>query len=494
MIRHASFCPAFVTTTALVAISADAQAQTPPQTTEIERLRATVERLEARLATVEAELANRPESEAPREPVVAAVSAASAATPPTGTVVPTPPLQSVKTRPSGPSLPVGTAAVYLVGGPNALPDGGFRIGGTVFRVTGFIKGDTMFSRYSDGERPSNFLGRDLAFSHSVPVGGPGSGLLFDASAKQSRIAVQTTTPVGAYAISTLIEADFQVAPGTQGNERALNAYNLGLRRAVLGYRDFAVGQDWSNFQYVAALPESADFLGVTEGTVFARQMLVRYEQPIGGNMRVSISIENPETVTNTPQNVALADHDDDPLPDLTGQLFWSRGGTSLSLTGVARHMRVNPGAGALRGDAFGYGLSFAGVLSIPGTRDDLRFMLSGGRGIGRYIGVNLAPDAIYDSAVGSLTPVPLIAGFAAYRHNWGNSFRSTLMGSFQSIDNPDFASPLSNRTIWSIAANIFVTPLPRLDVGVEFRHTEREIESRASGALDRLQFTIKQGF
>lgn len=345
MIRHASFCPAFVTTTALVAISADAQAQTPPQTTEIERL-----------------------------------------------------------------------------------------------------------------------------------------------------AVQTTTPVGAYAISTLIEADFQVAPGTQGNERALNAYNLGLRRAVLGYRDFAVGQDWSNFQYVAALPESADFLGVTEGTVFARQMLVRYEQPIGGNMRVSISIENPETVTNTPQNVALADHDDDPLPDLTGQLFWSRGGTSLSLTGVARHMRVNPGAGALRGDAFGYGLSFAGVLSIPGTRDDLRFMLSGGRGIGRYIGVNLAPDAIYDSAVGSLTPVPLIAGFAAYRHNWGNSFRSTLMGSFQSIDNPDFASPLSNRTIWSIAANIFVTPLPRLDVGVEFRHTEREIESRASGALDRLQFTIKQGF
>lgn len=82
----------------------------------------------------------------------------------------------------------------------------------------------------------------------------------------------------------------------------------------------------SNFQYVAALPETADFVGVTDGTVLVRQMLLRYSRPIGTGWTVSASIENPETVSAMAGATALSDNDDDSIPDVTGQLLWASKG------------------------------------------------------------------------------------------------------------------------------------------------------------------------
>lgn len=138
--------------------------------------------------------------------------------------------------------PAGTPSITAQGGTASLPSGyGFRIGETSFRIAGFIKGDLIVSRYGNGDTATNPLGRELSLPQSIPVGGRRSGILTDASAKQSRIAFQTATPVGTQSLTTLIEADFQVAPAMAGGERALNPYTFGLRRAVAGYGGFAVG-------------------------------------------------------------------------------------------------------------------------------------------------------------------------------------------------------------------------------------------------------------
>ena len=119
--------------------------------------------------------------------------------------------------------PVGTPSITAQGGTSSLPSGyGFRIGETSFRIAGFIKGDLIVSRYGNGDTATNPLGRELSLPQSIPVGGRRSGILTDASAKQSRIAFQTATPVGTQSLTTLIEADFQVAPAVAGGERALN--------------------------------------------------------------------------------------------------------------------------------------------------------------------------------------------------------------------------------------------------------------------------------
>jgi len=354
----------------------------------------------------------------------------------------------------------------------------------------------LFSNYSAGAGATNVLGRDFALAQSVPVGGTrGSGLLTDAHAKQSRVALQTSTPLPGGPMTTLIEMDFQVQAPPAGTERALNPYTLGLRRAVLGYRGFAAGQDWSTFQFVGALPETADFLGVTEGTVFVRQMVARYTQALGNGLSASVSLENPETVTASWTAATLSDHDDDSLPDLATRIGWKRDGAELSLAGVVRAMRANPGGTGRAATATGWGLSIAGVTPVAtGKGDDIRFMFTGGRGVGRYVGVSFTPDAIYDVAAADLDPVGLTAGFAAYRQFWSPKLRSTVMGSYQRADNPAGSSPLLNKLAYSVAANLFWSPLPKLDIGAEFRHTYRALDSGASGTLDRLQFTVKQGF
>jgi hypothetical protein len=464
----------------MLAATTPATAQTAA---DYQALRSKVDELQRQLDTVQRALAATQPRQSPPVMVAAALAPTATASAPQAAHDPLP-------------RPAGAPSITAQGGPSTLPAGyGFRIGETSFRISGFIKGDLIFSRYRDGDTATNPLGRELSLPQSIPVGGRRSGILADASAKQSRIAFQTATPVGTTTLTTLIEADFQVAPAVSGGERALNPYTFGLRRAVAGYGGFAVGQDWSNFQYVAALPETADFVGVTDGTVLVRQMLLRYSHPIGNGWTVSASIENPETVSAMAGAPALSDNDDDSLPDLTGQLLWSTKGASLSLTGLLRSMRVDAANGRAAVSAPGYGMSLAGIAPLPtGKGDDIRFMMTGGRGIGRYVGANVAPDAIYVAADDRLEAVPLLAGFAGVRHFWTGTLRSTWMGSFQRIWNPASASPLSTRQVWDTAINLFVSPLPRLDIGVEARLSHRELVNGLTGTLDRLHFTVKQGF
>ena len=45
---------------------------------------------------------------------------------------------------------------------------------------------------------------------------------------------------------------------------------------------------------------------------------------------------------------------------------------------------------------------------------------------------------------------------------------------------------------WTL--NLLYSPVPKLDVGGEYRHATRELETGHSGSLDRLQFMTKYSF
>ncbi len=45
-----------------------------------------------------------------------------------------------------------------------------------------------------------------------------------------------------------------------------------------------------------------------------------------------------------------------------------------------------------------------------------------------------------------------------------------------------------------MTANVFYSPLPKLDIGAEFRHAVRELENGVDGSLDRVQLTTKYSF
>ena len=369
--------------------------------------------------------------------------------------------------------------------PNAIPN-------TRFVFTGFIKLDTLVSDYDDGEIADGSIGRDFYLPGTIPVGGEGEGPDWDMHVKQSRFIFGTDTDLADKSVLSS-RLEFDLYGSALGDERATNTYGLQLRHAYVQYQNWLVGQTWSNFQDVGVLPETADFIGPTEGTVFVRQPQVRYTS---GNF--SASIENPET-TITPfgggtGGNARISSDDNNVPDVTAAYTFKFGSGYVRAAALARQLKYETtGVGAIDDSTIAGAISVASKINF-GANDDLRLMVTAGEGLGRYVGVNFANDAVLDAG-NSLEALSGWAAFAAWRHVWTGTVRSTFMVSSSAFDN-DVALTGGgvNKRSMSWAGNIFYSPAPKLDVGVELRFAERELESGVDGSMKRLHAVAKYSF
>ncbi|MBN8501371.1 MAG: porin [Sphingomonadales bacterium] len=380
--------------------------------------------------------------------------------------------------------------------PPAQADG-FKSGTTTIKLGGYIKLIGSSTHYSDGEVASNSLGRDFYLPQTIPTGGQPSVQDTDFSAKQSRFWLTMDTSVAGHAVKGYLEFDFQTAPGTQGSQRTTNGYNPALRRAYMQVDRWTFGQDWSTFQYTGALPESTDYVGGAEGTVFVRQPLIRYSAPIGKGTTLHFGVENPEAGTANLGSPALIENGDDRLPDFTVRLAHTGKSGELSVAGLARQIRVeNAGISAQTG---GFGVSVGGKLFLNQAKTgDARIMVTYGRNIGRYVGLNFAPDAVFVPASNRLENVNVFAVIGAVRVPVASGVRINLMGSYQSVDYSDALAPATiatfNKKAWSGAANLFYTPIKNIDLGVEYRHGERELVNGADGSTDRIDVVAKYSF
>lgn len=376
----------------------------------------------------------------------------------------------------------------------AASQDGFTVGNgaTRIKIGGFIKTVATFSHWDDGAVAATSLGRDFYLPQAIPVGGK-STTNNDFSAKQTRLWLNLDTSVAGHVLKGYVETDFQTSAGTQGSERTTNGYNLALRRAYVQFDNLTVGQDWSTFQNAATLPESTDFVGPTEGTVFVRQPLVRYSKKLGKMATLHLAAENGETQSAAP---GLVENDQDKMPDFVARLNVAAGNADLALAGVGRQLRVDNGV--VSDTAFGWGVSGSGKIAFgPAKRHDIRFMATYGKGIGRYVGLNFSPDAIIDPA-GQLQTPKLFAGFAAFRIGITPTIRSTLMASYQKLNYPGGFAPgyfnSFNESSISYAGNLFWSPTKGFDLGIEYRHGERKLVSGAAGQLDRMEFAAKYSF
>ena len=393
-------------------------------------------------------------------------------------------------KPAG--APIQTASIT----PNAAP-------GTTFLVTGFVKMDANFTNTSDGELADSSIGRDFYVPSTIPIGNAAldEGTDLNAHIKQSRFNFGTDTILeGGGKVSTRFEIDFYGR--ADGDQRISNGYGPTVRHAYVTWGNWLVGQTWSNFMDVATLPEAADFIGPTDGTTFLRQPQVRWTK--GG---LSLSAENRETTilpytalgACTLANCGRIVSDDGYAPDLTARYAWKASWGHVALAGMLRELsheeyRLATGTTpAVNIDDS----TWAGALSLSGKfnfgKDDIRWMLLTGN-LGRYVGLNFATDAVL-SASGSIDSVDGTAGFIAYRHMWTSKLRSTVSYAMQDYDNESILSnSAANKSSNSWTVNLFYSPIPKLDIGGEYRMATAERENGAEGDLDRFQLTTKYSF
>ncbi|TVV43276.1 DcaP family trimeric outer membrane transporter [Thalassolituus sp. C2-1] len=362
---------------------------------------------------------------------------------------------------------------------------------TEFSYGGYIKMDAMMSTYSDGDIGAGSLGRDFYVPSTIQTSG-GTGeetSSVDFSAKSSRLNFKTvTTTDSGEKVTGFIEMDFltALAAGGAGNEVVSNSYNPRLRHAFFTYNNLTFGQTWSTFMNVGALPETVDFLGVSDGTVFNRQAQIRYTM---GDFQ--FALENPES---TVAGVGVTD--DVGLPDMVARYNIKAGDHAFTVAAIGRQMAYQngvSGAGKIDESTNGFGVSLSGMVKLGA--DDLKFSYTTGN-VGRYVGLGAVSDVTI-AANGDLKTTTVNAAFVAYRHFWSDKMRSTIAYSMLDADYDDdtIAAGLVESSS-STRLNLMYSPTKEVTYGVEYSMAtlEKVTTTKNEGDMNRLHFTAKYSF
>lgn len=364
---------------------------------------------------------------------------------------------------------------------------GFTVGNTNFKLGGFVDLDAHVTRFSDGAPASASAGRDFLIPFTTAVGnGDNAETVTDFTAQATRFSVTADRDVGGKKATAHIETDFLVTG--QGNERITNSFSPRLRRAYIDYNGFRIGQEWSTFQNTSAIPESASFFVLPEGQIFIRQPIIRYTN---GNFQVALENGNATVIPGGGASPLGVEEDNNLFPDVIGRYNLKGDYGNISLSAIGRQLRSNnPGSDSE--SAFGWGLSAAGRLNVG--EGDVRFSLSGGEGLGRYIGLNTLAGGAIDPLNGEVEALASYGGHVAYRHPITDTTRFSVGVSALYTDNPEFLLGSITDRARSAYGALFWDAVPKVTFGVEGLYGDRRTEDGTDGDLARFTFSAKYGF
>ena len=367
---------------------------------------------------------------------------------------------------------------------------GFTVGDTTFKLGGFVDFDAHVSNFSDGQVGSSSAARDFFIPFATPVDATGEdngSTSTDFTAQATRFAVSASRDVGGKKATAHIETDFLVT--AQGNERLTNSFSPRLRRAFLDYGGLRVGQEWSTFQNTSAIPESASFYVLPEGQIFIRQPIIRYTK---GPFQIALENANATVIPAGGGSALGTEEDRNLVPDVIARYNLKGDYGNISLSAIGRQLRADSVGESAESD-FGWGLSAAGRVNVG--EGDVRFSLTGGEGLGRYIGLNTIAGAAIDPLTGDVEAIGAIGGHIAYRHPLTDSSRFNIGVTQLSIDNDeDFTLGTVTDRARSAYAALLWDVVPKVTFGVEGLYGERRTEDGESGDLARFTFSAKYGF
>ncbi|MEM7767096.1 MAG: DcaP family trimeric outer membrane transporter [Pseudomonadota bacterium] len=360
---------------------------------------------------------------------------------------------------------------------------GFNVGDATLSFGGFVDFDAHVTSLSDGAFSANSVVRDFYIPGATPTGGEGTTTT-DFTAEATRFYLDGTQSIDGRKVTGHIELDFLLS--AQGNQRVSNSYAPRLRRAYLDIDGkWRIGQEWSTFQNTSAIPESASFLILSDGMIFERQALLRYT-----NGPWQFALEN-GNATVTPLTGGRLEADGNVIPDVVARYNHTGDFGNVSFAAIARQLRLE--TGTVEEETFGWGLSASGRLKV-GKKDDIRFNLAGGEGMGRYIGLNAFNGAAIDPIDGSLEAIASYGGLIAWRHPFGETARLNVGYSGLFADNPDSVGGTASKSVQSVYGAILWDIAPKVTLGTELMAGLRELENGDDGSITRFTFSSKYAF
>ena len=349
---------------------------------------------------------------------------------------------------------------------------------TVVTISGFVRASSIHD-FDQIASPTKFAAPHIVVDGS-PTGQPDNRTTLTANA--SRFVIGSTTPTKIGNMSTMLSLDFD------GNTTS-SAADVRLRQAWGQLDDFVfggdlrIGQVWTSWDDLSALPETMDFEG-PNGSQQLRQPLIRWARDFDDQYTLWVSLENPS------YNITDGDSES-AWPDTVVTLNWHGDWGHLKPALIGRQIEGDA-AGISSDTVFGWGTQLAGVLNLPmlGQKDNLKFQVVYGGGIGSYNNDGGYDDALF-TAGGDLETIDSFQGFAAYQHWWTDSLRSNAVFGWVDVNNRNEQTADSlNRTLYT-AGNLVWSPIKKMDMGIEYLWGERKNKNDHKDSASRIQFTTK---
>ena len=381
--------------------------------------------------------------------------------------------------------------------------GSLRIPGTnaAMKIGGFVKG-TLVKSFDPLATTDRFI------VGSIPVGDsePGAEEQSSLTANQSRVNLEMREKTGVGDLRAFVEADFASSGDT-----------FRLRHAYGQYRNILTGKTWSTFFDPLAGPEEIDFEGINGRTIL-RQTQIRWFPRIGRDWNLQVALEDPQSKVSEIDLSGSADPGDpafnpdfgeetdsngvSDLPDFVASIRRTWFGRWHLKTAFVLHQvraQYSQQASLPKEIETGWGLSTSGAFKAGwlDDRDNIKFQLIFGDGISHYVNDPNSVgglDGVFTPDGSSIKTLPILAGFAAYQHWWGDTLRSNFIVSGVEIDNESFQPDDAYKRTIRASTNLFWSPTPRVDVAAELIWGQRTNKDGEEGDASQIQFATKYRF
>jgi len=301
--------------------------------------------------------------------------------------------------------------------------------------------------------------------------------------RDSRLWLKSRTRTDYGLLSATLEADFF---GSDGDERTSNSHNLRLRHAYLQLGSITIGQTNSLFNSIAA----PDVIAAPIDDVFVRQPQMRWTESFDWG-KLAISLEQPEsTLTDSSGNRVTPGTDR--FPDLVTRLTWRGDWGESSVAALGREIRNDGVVADVEDEAYGGALSLSGKFLFF-DYDDLRYGISYGNALGRYMAGNFFNVGSIDDQ-GKIQLIPAVAAHISYRHWWNESIRSSFTFAHVQAENNGVVPASSNKMGQSYSANLLWIPVENSQLGLEYLYQRTELQSGVASDLSRLLFKASYDF
>lgn len=363
-----------------------------------------------------------------------------------------------------------------------LPNQGMHIGlpqyDTKLTISGLIKADFIHD-FRGMDAPAQFIPAKIV----VPGDSDGQTTF---SANPSRFVLATASSTGFGRLTSLFSMDlFGKADGRAPDPRLRQAW--GQLDGVLFGGGIRAGQSWSTWDDVPALPETLDFWG-PNGSDQTRHPLLRWIRPIGERWTVWTAVEDPQGSVS-----GMAAENDTRWPDGVLSVIYAGDWGQVKPALLLRDIGGKNASGTQR--AFGWGVSASGVFNLPwlDRRDNFRWQAQYGEGIGFYVN---SDDALPDAAMAGseLQLIPVFAGYVALQHWWNETIRSNATFGWVDVNNQSLQLGTALDRTFYTSGNLIWSPVPQVDLGVEFLWGEHRNKNGDDGYDPRLQFSAHYRF